>query len=147
MKLVANYAAAKQAAAQVILAHPALIYVENRGAVERAAAGQADRDVMFSLALAHGRFRAGIDIVHTYDDVPETCHDEAGNTLQACRLRARVSWKAMEKGDPFMALQAAEFQLHVARLADAVNSSFMLSGIAWEVIMPAPARVSRDEAA
>lgn len=148
MSVVESYRAAKQRAARALLADANLIgYVTNRHVVQRVAEEGGGRDEMFALGLQNGRLTASIDIGHDYEGCPATSHDEEGRTLQSCRLTVKASWRALEKASPIVALEQAHFHAKVAEVACTLERSFGESGVVWEVIMEAPARVSRAAAA
>ena len=146
--VVESYRAAKQRAAQVLLADANLCgYVTNSHVLRKVAEEGGTRDEMFVLALQNGRLTATLDIGHDYEGCPQTSKDADGRTLQSCRLTVKASWRALEKASAIVALEQAHFHAKVAEVASTLERSFGESGIVWEVIMDAPARVSRAAAA
>jgi len=146
-----TYAQAKQKAADRILAHRHLRLVANQEPVRRAAEGLADRNVMFSIMLRdHTEAgspvgKATLEVFHDTDNVSPSRQDDWGNTWQFLRLRARISWPALEKeGATCSAWLQAKFLVAAAELADDVNVELIACGEVCELIQPA--RVPRDEA-
>ena len=92
-------------------------------------------------------YAATLDITHYYEGCPSAAKDADGRTLQACFFLVRVSWKALEKAEVIVALEQAHFHAKVAEIASVLSRSFGESGMVWEVIADAPARVSRAAAA
>ncbi len=146
--VVESYRAAKQRAAQALLADANLIgYVTNRHVVERVAEAGGHRDEMFIVGVQNGKLTATIDIGHYYEGCPKASKDAEGRTLQACFFLVRASWKALEKAEAIVVLEHAQFHAKVAEIASVLSRSFGESGMVWEVIVDAPARVSRAAAA